>query len=66
MSWFTIRKIQSAEPVQAQIKLLNIPETKHKNARYIIVLIQRKTNNVSIGKKSILGYKPQKKHVAPI
>ena len=54
-SRFIARKVQSAELAQALTELRNVPETKGKNARYVMVLTHRGTNDVSIRRKNISG-----------
>ncbi len=55
------RKVQSAESAQALTELQNAPETKGKNVCYSTLLTHRVTNNVSIGKKNISGWRWQSK-----
>ena len=54
MSQFTARKIQSAELVQAPTDRQSAPETKGRNARYVMVHTHCEINGVSIERKNIL------------
>ncbi len=53
-SWFTARKVQSAELVQAPTERQSAPETKGKNDRYVMMYKHRGINGVSIERKNTL------------